>query len=168
GYASPRRCAEALAEFVEDKSAPVLDIGCGTGLSGAAFRAAGFETLDGLDLSAEMLAQAEARGIYRRLTQVTLEDPLPIPPGAYATIAAVGVFSPSHAPAETIDRVLEILPSGGHFVFTLNDHAMAEGSYTFRLREICDAGVAFQMFEEYGEHLPGEGLKSTVYVLRKS
>ncbi len=40
GYATPRRCAEALAGFATDPSLPVLDFGCGTGLSGLALRAA--------------------------------------------------------------------------------------------------------------------------------
>jgi len=34
GYATPRRCAAALAGLVEDTSAPLHDLGCGTGLSG--------------------------------------------------------------------------------------------------------------------------------------
>ena len=34
GYASPQRCADALALFTEDKRLKLLDIGCGTGLSG--------------------------------------------------------------------------------------------------------------------------------------
>ena len=31
GYASPARCAAALVEMGADVSAPLLDIGCGTG-----------------------------------------------------------------------------------------------------------------------------------------
>ncbi|MEM9013261.1 MAG: methyltransferase domain-containing protein [Pseudomonadota bacterium] len=169
GYATPPRCAEALAAFAEDKAAPLLDIGCGTGLSGLAFRAAGFETIDGLDLSAEMLAAARARaGVYNSLTQVTLDDPLPFPAESYANIAAVGVLNPGHAPAETMGDALALLPRGGHFVFSLNDHALEDGSYEYQLRELCDAGLVFLMHSEYGAHLPKIGLKSRVYVLRKS
>ena len=57
GYATPRRIAEALAQFA-DPSAPILDFGCGTGLSGLALKAAGFQTIDGADLSADMLKGA--------------------------------------------------------------------------------------------------------------
>ena len=42
GYVTPQRCAEALARHMPDKSGPVLDVGCGTGLSGMELRAAGF------------------------------------------------------------------------------------------------------------------------------
>ena len=65
GYATPGRIAQALAQYQSDMSEPVLDFGCGTGLSGMALTRAGFTTLDGIDLSAEMLEQAAARGIYR-------------------------------------------------------------------------------------------------------
>ena len=67
GYATPGRCAAALAQFTQDQNAPVLDFGCGTGLSGLALKLAGFSVIDGLDLSPEMLAKARDKGIYRRL-----------------------------------------------------------------------------------------------------
>jgi predicted TPR repeat methyltransferase len=49
------------------KHLDVLDIGCGTGLAGEAFRAIA-RRLDGVDLSPEMLAIAEAKGVYDGLT----------------------------------------------------------------------------------------------------
>ena len=48
GYATPGRCAEALAKHLTDKDAPILDFGCGTGLSGLALKLAGFTTIDGV------------------------------------------------------------------------------------------------------------------------
>ena len=167
GYAGPARCAKALARFAEDLSAPILDVGCGTGLSGQAFKAAGFTAIDGTDFSDRMLKAAESKGAYRTLLKGDLNDPLPGAQGEYAHLAAVGVFSPGHAPAELIDQALAHLPSGGCFVFTLNDHALAEGVYEGRLREVLDCCAAELLFKEHGPHVPGEGLKATVYVLRK-
>ena len=83
------RCAEALAQFVDDKSQPLIDIGCGTGLAGLAFRAAGFPTLDGVDLTPAMIAHAEARGIYRTLRLGQVDDAAPFEAGRYALAAAV-------------------------------------------------------------------------------
>lgn len=167
GYATPRRCAQALARCVQDRAAPVLDIGCGTGLSGVAFRAVGLSTIDGSDFSAEMLAEARAKGIYRDLIRADLNDPLPFAAGDYAHAAAVGVFSPDHAPPETIDAVMNLLPPGGCFVFSLNDHALQDRGYHVRLREWTDCGSALVEVKEYGPHLPKIGLKAMVYVLRK-
>ncbi|MFQ5622192.1 MAG: class I SAM-dependent DNA methyltransferase [Paracoccaceae bacterium] len=168
GYASPARCAAALRRFAADRSAPLLDIGCGTGVSGEAFRAAGFMTIDGTDFSADMLAVAQGKkGLYRKLTKTDVTDPFPIATGEYANIAAVGVLSPGHAPAETLDTVMSLLNPGGNFVFSLNDHALEDGRYEDRIREHVDAGSSVLAFREYGEHLPKIGLKATVYVLRR-
>ena len=88
GYATPERCARALAAHMPDKTPPVLDFGCGTGLSGLALRLAGFDTIDGRDLSPGMLARARDKGVYRDLRVIGPEEDMP---GGYAAIAAIGV-----------------------------------------------------------------------------
>lgn len=168
GYASPRRTAAAMADHVADPTAPLLDIGCGTGLSGAALRDAGFSTIDGTDMSPEMLALAGHKGIYRNLVPSTLEDPLPAAPGSYADMTAIGVFSPGHAPAALITDVLALLAPGGCFGFSLNDHALEDPSYRQTIDRVVAAGAAAIAFEDYGDHLPGIGLKSQVVVLKKA
>ncbi len=45
------------------------DLGCGTGRIGAWLRARGVAAVDGVDLTPEMLARADARGAYRRLAE---------------------------------------------------------------------------------------------------
>ncbi len=166
-YVTPARCATALAEFVLDKSAPLLDIGCGTGLSGEALTEAGFTTIDGCDLSSEMLGQAHARDVYRKLHEIDPDEPFPFHENTYTNIAAVGVIAPSHAPAELIDQALGILPSGGLFVFSLNDHSLEDPSFSARIAENFDTGQAILLFKEHGDHLLGIALMSTVYVMQK-
>ena len=167
GYASPARTAAAMAEAVEDIGAPLLDLGCGTGLSGEAFRAAGFSAIDGTDFSEEMLGFAETKGVYRQLFKGDLNNPIPARPGDYANIVAVGVFSPGHAPADMINTVVALLQAKGCFGFSLNDHALEEKEYEDRVKDLVDAGVAEIVFNDYGDHLPGIGLNSRIYVLRK-
>lgn len=168
GYVTPGRCARALAELVPDKSAPLLDLGCGTGLSGEAFRAVGFTRIDGSDFSDEMLSLARAKsGLYRDLILGDLNSPLPGAPGDYAHIAAVGVFSPGHAPATMIDEVMARLDAGGCFVFSLNDHALENPSYDAHIHALVERGIADVAFREYGEHLTARGIRADVCVLRK-
>lgn len=168
GYATPARAAAALARVAPDRAAPVLDIGCGTGLSSLALRAEGFSTIDGTDLSAEMLERARALGgIYRNLFLGDANDPLPVSAGAYAHMAAVGVINPGHAPPGTVDAVLALLPPGGCFVFSLNDHALAEPEFPGRVDAVVATGAADCVFREHGPHLPGIALEATVFVLRK-
>ena len=54
-------------DIVTDQSEFILDYGCGTGLSGYALQAVGFENIDGLDISQEMVRLAEKKLIYRSL-----------------------------------------------------------------------------------------------------
>lgn len=168
GYATPARCAEALARFADNAQAPLLDIGCGTGISGAALAAAGFDTITGCDFSAEMLSRAEEKGIYKDLLNTDLENPFPFATGDFANIAAVGVLNPGHAPATTLDDVLALLNPDGCFVFSLNDHAMEDHTYAARINEHVDCGNARLLFREYGDHLPEIDLKSHVFVLQKT
>lgn len=168
GYATPARCAEALADNASMPWAPLAEFGCGTGLGGVLLRKKGFESIDGFDLSSEMLAHADEKQIYRTLTQIDLSQPLTdIEPGTYQNAAAIGVLSPSHMPTTVIDEILNLLPEGGCFVLSLNDHALADKTMETRLLELTEYGVADLMFKEHGEHLPGIDLTSSVYVLRK-
>lgn len=167
GYITPKRCAEALAGAGADKTQPVLDVGCGSGLSGLALRAEGFATLDGTDYSEEMLAEARPKGIYRTLWQGDLSEPIPDRAEAYDAAVAAGVISPAHAPAQAIDNILSMLTQGGLFAFSLNDHALKDHSYEGRVHTLVDSGHADLVFREYGEHMPGQDLKAWVYVLKK-
>ena len=168
GYLTPQRCAAALADHVDDRGAPVLEIGCGTGLGGLALNAAGFSSIDGFDLSPEMLKRAEEKRIYRALDTIDLSQPLEkLEAGTYTHAAAIGVLNPSFMPATVIDEVLGVLPSGGCFVFSLNDNSAADGTIETRVLELTEHGVADLVFKEYGDHIPEQDLKGTVYVLKK-
>ena len=168
GYVTPGRCAKALASTMTDKSLPLLDFGCGTGLSGLALSLEGFSTLDGLDLSAEMLAQAQSKNIYRKLSQIDAEAPLPVAAGDYAAIAAIGVIGAGAAPISVLHDLMNALGSGGKLVLSFNDHALADPENEAGLSEWLDCGAARLLFKEYGPHLPGIDLNSNVYVIEKA
>lgn len=168
GYVTPQRCAEALATHAADLSAPLADFGCGTGLSGLALKAAGFTCIDGFDISEGMRAKAEAKGVYRNLDHLDLSQPLDgFEPGAYQNAAAIGVLNPNFMPASVIDEMLGLLSSGGCFVLSINDQAIADGSLQTRILELTEHGVADLLIKDYGEHIPSEDLRSTVYLLKK-
>lgn len=167
GYVTPGRVAEAMAAHIPDQSAPVLDYGCGTGLSGLALQLHGFTTLDGMDPSADMLDQARGKSCYRDLILMDLDDPTPIK-HPYTAISAIGVIGTGAAPASTFDVILKALPKGGILGLSLNDHALAAKVYEGALNQWLDLGAARLLFKEHGEHLPGQNIKSNVYIVEKA
>ncbi|HEX6506352.1 MAG TPA: class I SAM-dependent methyltransferase [Chloroflexota bacterium] len=60
---------EALSEVPWQSFSRAADLGCGTGRTGAWLRGKGVTSIDGVDLTPEMLAVARPRGNYRRLVE---------------------------------------------------------------------------------------------------
>ncbi len=168
GYVTPDRVAAALKSYMPDEQVPILDYGCGTGLSGVALHKAGFRVIDGMDPTPKMLEGAAAKGVYRNLINFEVTDPAPIEAGAYTAITAIGVIGLGAAPPETFDLLMNALPRCGYLAFSFNDHTLAERAYTGRLNDWLDMGSARLLFREYGPHLPGMDMKSDVYVVEKA
>ena len=168
-YRQPDRCALALAKFVADKSQPVLDIGCGTGLSGLALQSAGFTNITGCDLSPEMLAKAEKTGCYQNLFETDLnQPPIAVETSSVSAIAAVGVFSFGHVSPSAIDEFLRVLKPGGNFVIGLNDHFYEEGAFPTKLDALENVGEIIILSREHGIHLQNvEGSTGWVIVCEK-
>jgi SAM-dependent methyltransferase len=60
---------DALREVQWEAVGRAADLGCGTGRIGAWLRVSGVSSVDGVDLTPEMLAVAERRGVYDRLAE---------------------------------------------------------------------------------------------------
>lgn len=168
GYATPGRIAMALRRAGANTEKPVLDFGCGTGLSGVALKSAGFEVVDGMDISSEMLAKAEARGPYRQVFRADPGTLGHVRRGDYPIIAAAGVISLGAAPPETLDMLLDALAPGGFLAFSFNDPTLADRAYTDRFDTAVLAPDVTLVFEEEGPHLPEKGMNSAVYVLQRT
>lgn len=168
GYATPVRIAKAMAEHCKDPDIRLLDYGCGTGLSGEALQLAGFNDIDGMDPSEEMIAVARGKGVYRSLSTFNPAEPSPIAASAYGAITCIGVIGVGAAPPETFDLVMDALPKGGILGYSLNDHALANPDYEGRLDHWTESNRAKVLFKEYGVHLPGQNLFSNVYIVEKT
>lgn len=154
GYVTPTRCAQLLAKHMPDKSQPVLDVGCGTGISGLALQQAGFSVVDGHDLSEEMLKKAALhQGLYRHLVQADPQNPLDFATGTYQAIAAMGVIADKHAPPEMIGQLLDKLNPGGRLVFSLNNHTQENPAYLQACEQVLADGKATLLEQVDGPHL---------------
>jgi predicted TPR repeat methyltransferase len=118
-YAAPE-ILRGLADLIGLQFAKhdILDLGCGTGLAGIAFKDIAAR-LDGIDLSPAMIEKARARQIYDNLEVADLETALAQTPAHYDlliaadTLVYLGDLDPVFAAAATT------LKAGGTFLFTV-------------------------------------------------
>jgi predicted TPR repeat methyltransferase len=137
-YTVPEKLAALIAEHAGDaRFADVIDLGCGTGLFGERIRQKA-DRLEGFDLSTNMLAKAEVKGLYDHLAQADLS----------LSPEASGLFSdmPDHradlvSAADvlmylgSLDSVFviasQLLSAQGLFAFSVED-ADAQGDFILR------------------------------------
>jgi len=167
GYETPKRIACALKDVVTDQSDFILDYGCGTGLSGYALKEAGFENIDGLDVSKEMVRLAEKKSIYRNLKVFDPSTDIPIDYNQYKIITAIGVIGAGAAPLRVFDSLFALLPQNGLFAFSFNDHTLNDPNYEKEVDNCLRNGRAIMLHKSYGNHLPKAKLKSNIYILKK-
>lgn len=117
GYSTPSLIAQRLDEQGVDATS-VLDLGCGTGLTAATLARPG-RAIDGVDLSARMLAHARAKGCYRELHEAEILDFLRGTSGAWDLIVAADVFIYIAELAPVFQAVFDRLLAGGWFAFSL-------------------------------------------------
>ena len=166
-YAQPSRCASALAQFSTIDEINVLDIGCGSGLSGLALNDFGFKNIDGCDFSPSMLEKAKSTNVYQKLFLADINEELDIEEETYDAVCAVGVLAFAHVRTEALRQMLRVVKSKGLLVIGLNEHYWEGGSVGEKIRELSEGDEAELLFEEYGDHLPGADIGGWVAVLRK-
>lgn len=123
GYVAPRELAAALAKHLPRASAPsvpILDVGCGTGMTCAYLRQSGYEVVDGVDFSPPMLTRAAEKGIYRALFEADLNEPLPFDDACYAAAISTGTFTLGHVGPEPIDELVRVLEPGALLACTVH------------------------------------------------
>lgn len=140
GYCLPFIITGWVARYLATGAGPLLDAGCGTGLSGPYLRALGYEVLEGLDYSQEMLRLAESRNAYATLKQAELGTALPWPDDHFAAFLSAGVFTAGHAPASSLDELVRITRPGGHAVFTVRDILLDDAGFRERFETLASEG----------------------------
>ncbi|MEO7151035.1 MAG: methyltransferase domain-containing protein [Burkholderiaceae bacterium] len=117
GYSAHRVLVEQLPE-PDRRWANVLDLGCGTGLCGALL-AGRADRLVGVDLSAGMLRQAQALGVYAQLLQADLVEHLDATTERHDLVLAADVFIYVGALERVFEGVRRVLTPGGRFCYSV-------------------------------------------------
>jgi len=129
-YRGPAILREAVEAVMEAAHRPVrfgamLDLGCGTGLGGGAFRSVTGRIV-GVDLAPAMIAKAEGKGLYDRLVCSDLNDFLAGERAAaskYDLIIAADVFVYVNDLTPIIASAARVLAPDGLLAFTVEAHS---------------------------------------------
>ena len=146
GYRAPELLAATLGEYVAtDGRLEILDAGCGTGLCAPHLRPFAAQ-LVGVDLSANMLAEAARTGAYDRLERAELCDFLARSAGEFDAINAADVLVYFGDLAPLFHAAASALRPNGLFAFSVEEGAGASfelrGSGRYAHSRACLAELA--------------------------
>lgn len=136
GYVYHQRVAEVFSQGYA--TGPVLDVGCGTGVLGQELRSRGISLIDGIDISAAMLAKASAKAdsdgpIYRDLIEADLTGTIDIASNQYDGIVSSGAFTHGHLEPDSLLEVLRVARPGCHCTIGVNLAHFEELGFRARL-----------------------------------
>lgn len=138
-YVGPQRTVEVLTRYV-DPAARILDAGCGTGLTGQILYVRGYHRVEGLDLSAGMLAEARQKNCYAALYQHVLGEPLDFPTDAFDAVLCVGIFARAHVPSRSLDELIRLTKPGGYIFSTLRTLFYENSDFKDKMAALEEAG----------------------------
>lgn len=149
GYVAPREIARLLLAEVGDLT-PILDIGAGTGQ--VAEHLCGLP-VDGIDITPEMLAIAETKGLYRDLIEGDLTRPLDLPDGIYGAVISCGTFTHGHVGPECLPELLRVTRPGAPFCCSTRPDVFDRMGFGSALARLVALGritpVRFRMIDIY-------------------
>ncbi|EXJ16074.1 class I SAM-dependent DNA methyltransferase [Imhoffiella purpurea] len=93
GYDAPQVAAKAIENHGIDPSQPILDAGCGVGLTGLHLGERGYRSIVGLDYSGKSLERSGERGCYSELKRADLNDPLEFPDDHFGAAQCIGTLT---------------------------------------------------------------------------
>ena len=160
GYVYHQEVVKVFSDGFTQKSQPVLDVGCGTGVVGGELAKLGVSVIDGIDISPEMLAEAAAkthngRPVYRQLIEADLTGQTELADDAYAGIVSSGAFTHGIFGPETISKLLRAASPGARFALGINSAHFDEFGFADWLeQQQLDGHIAeleFTLRPIYGE-----------------
>lgn len=137
---------------------PVLDVGAGTGLCGAALSEAGIGEIHGTDISPDMLEVARTKGVYTTLFEANVLDRLPCETDSFAGAVSSGTFTLGHVGPEALDEVRRIVKPGGWIVISINAEHFKQGGFPeyFESNKAIIENFSLEPTRIYSQGAPGD------------
>ena len=171
-YESNQYAAQKLLKYIKDKeNAILLEVPCGTGMTGEVVQKAGFCNIDGTDLSNGMLKEAKRKGIYRKVFKscVTNTSKMDCPDNTYDGVYSVkGISVGMLELAPTVNEMLRVTKPNGILVYTVNLNVGVEEFMKVQSKLMTDLKVELIRIEKrFYYRKKGEDQQCYYCVLRK-
>lgn len=179
GYVAHLRVAELLARYQSQLTGPVADVGCGTGIGGAALRYLGISPVDGIDLSPEMLDQAASKKtldgdpVYRSLIEADLTARVDGDSHSYGGLVSAGTFTHGHLGPEALGELWRLAAPGAVCVIGINaSHFVSKGFEQELAAEVERQSIAVlelvdvDMYTTPDAQIESSNLQATVVVCK--
>ena len=167
GYISPIAIARLLIDYLPRKDTQIIDIGCGTGLTSTFLSQQGYQHLDGIDLSPDMVRVAGNLNIYRKLIVGDVNQPLDIPDGIYDAAISSGTFTHGHVGPKPLDEIFRILRSGGILACTVHQDLWQTEGFETKFETLINQKQIECLSLEKGQYYEKGELEGWFCVYRK-
>ena len=150
-YLSPTKICNFFNKHKKKTDTPILDVGAGTGLVGECLYKTGNKKIFGIDISQEMLEQAELKKCYSFLINADVTKKIQIKNNSIGAIVSAGTFTHGHVGPEAIDELLRITKPGGLFVLSINSKVFIKNGFNKKFLKIKQS-ISFPIFNEFKAH----------------
>ena len=157
-YLSPKKISDYFNKYSKNTDTPILDVGAGTGLVGELLYGSGHEQIIGIDISPEMLRQAEIKRCYSSLIEADITKKIPLENDSIGGIISAGTFTHGHVGPDAIDELIRVIKPGGLFVLSINSKFFKKNGFEEKFIKIKNkiSSPIFKQFDAHGEQKENE------------
>lgn len=166
GYVGPQTAVRALVRSGVPPNVRLLDAGCGTGLVGVYLNQAGYQEVDGIDLSPAMLNEARKTGTYKSLDTVDLTRPIPTEDNSYDAITCVGTLTHGHVGPRVLGEFVRVVKPSGVIVATVLDDIWEDDGFADEVDRLAGSGKVDVLGSDIEPYRAGAGVNARTLVLR--
>jgi len=134
GYRYPPIASGFVGKYLP-YSSKILDAGAGTGIMGETLKLLGYGNLVAVDISPDMLKIAEMKQAYEKIQVMDIEN-MDFPSAEFDGVICLGVFTPGHASAESLNEFVRVTKKGGYLIFSITSPAYDNAGFKEKLAEL--------------------------------
>jgi predicted TPR repeat methyltransferase len=155
-YEAPEYATRLLLKY-GGIDGPICDAGCGSGLTGEALKAGGFESIVGFDLAPDFAKVAKEKNVYEDVHVINMhERPFRYKDNEFAGLICIGVLTYVENVPDVLREFARIIKPGGMVIFSHRTDMADDPEFQEELNCIETDNICKKVFVSDPEpYLPG-------------